>query len=277
MSSTTSRPVAFRARPEPVRWAGWFGLGCRARRCRCGRGGCRADGATVRLTESQAQADLLAVLQLCGTRRLRCSDKTRRPSAARVSAVAEMLSGGDFYADEAIAAFAWPLLVQAAGLAELARRTGWSRTHTASALPTGCGRSMGPRCSQRVDAGRPPGQFVDFLRERAPHELPGHVDDDGRRRDGPRREAARGAGVLRLVECVDRALATLIATAGSAPCACPSATGTWPYAWNTSRTSAGRCGHWATPCPRADADDTALGRSAPPDALPEAVRHHGRC
>jgi hypothetical protein len=81
-----------------------------------------ADGATVRLTESRAQADLLAVLQSCGTGRLRCSDKTRRPSAATVAAVAERLSGGDFYADEAIAAFAWPLLVQAAGLVELRQR-----------------------------------------------------------------------------------------------------------------------------------------------------------
>jgi len=78
------------------------------------------DGATMRLTEAQAQADLRAVLQLCGAGRLRCSDKTRRPSAATVPAVAETLSGGDLYADETIAAFAWPLLVQAAGLAELA-------------------------------------------------------------------------------------------------------------------------------------------------------------
>ena len=35
-------------------------------------------------------------------------------------AVAEALSGGDFYPDEAIAAYAWPLLVQAGGLAEIA-------------------------------------------------------------------------------------------------------------------------------------------------------------
>jgi len=81
-----------------------------------------ADGATVRLTESQAQADLLSVLRLCGTGRVRCSDKTRRPSVATVTAVAEMLSGGDFYAAEAMAAFAWPLLVQSAGLAELIGR-----------------------------------------------------------------------------------------------------------------------------------------------------------
>ncbi|MBM0239319.1 helicase-associated domain-containing protein [Micromonospora sp. ATA32] len=79
-----------------------------------------ADGAALRLTEPQAQADLLAVLHLCGGGRLRCSEKTRRPSVATVTAVADMLSGGDFYDRDAIAAFAWPLLVQAAGLAELA-------------------------------------------------------------------------------------------------------------------------------------------------------------
>jgi hypothetical protein len=74
----------------------------------------------MRPTEVAAQANLLAVLQLCGTGRLRCSETTRRPAAATVTAVAGVLDGGDFYADEAIAAFAWPLLVQAAGLTELA-------------------------------------------------------------------------------------------------------------------------------------------------------------
>jgi hypothetical protein len=75
---------------------------------------------TVRATERAAQADLRAVLRLCETGKLRCSETTRRPAAATVKAVAEVLDEGDFYADEAIAAFAWPLLVQAGGLAELA-------------------------------------------------------------------------------------------------------------------------------------------------------------
>jgi hypothetical protein len=75
---------------------------------------------TLRPTEVQAQTNLVAVLQLCGTGRLRCSKTTRRPSSATVTAVAGVLDGGDFYTDEAIAAFAWPLLVQAAGLTELA-------------------------------------------------------------------------------------------------------------------------------------------------------------
>jgi len=75
---------------------------------------------TVRSTAAQAQASLLAVLQLAANGRLRCSESTRRPAAATVVAVAEVLDGGDFYPTEPIAAFAWPLLLQAAGLAELA-------------------------------------------------------------------------------------------------------------------------------------------------------------
>ncbi|WP_338671695.1 helicase-associated domain-containing protein [Streptomyces sp. SCSIO 30461] len=78
------------------------------------------DGRQVRTTEHEAQADLRAVLQLCAVGRLRCSEKTLRPSAATVKTVAEALSSGDFYAEEPIASFAWPLLLQAGGLAELA-------------------------------------------------------------------------------------------------------------------------------------------------------------
>ena len=52
-------------------------------------------------------------------RKLRCSEKTRRPSAATTRTVAEALVAGDFYPDEAIASFAWPLLLQAGGLARL--------------------------------------------------------------------------------------------------------------------------------------------------------------
>ncbi|MDX3588266.1 helicase-associated domain-containing protein [Streptomyces europaeiscabiei] len=73
----------------------------------------------VRTTEHEAQANLKAVLQLCAAGRLRCGEKTLRPSAATVKTVAEALSGGDFYAEEPIASFAWPLLLQAGGLAEL--------------------------------------------------------------------------------------------------------------------------------------------------------------
>ena len=74
----------------------------------------------LRLTEHTAIADLAAVLQLCAAGKLRCSEKTKRPSASTVATVAAVLSAGDFYQGEPIAAFAWPLLLQAGGLAELA-------------------------------------------------------------------------------------------------------------------------------------------------------------
>src|SRR4051794_9988119 len=74
----------------------------------------------IRPTALEAQSSLHAVLQLVATGRLRCSQTTRRPAAATVTAIAGVLDGGDFYSDEPIAAFAWPLLVQAGGLAELA-------------------------------------------------------------------------------------------------------------------------------------------------------------
>lgn len=73
----------------------------------------------VRRTEHEAPVNLLTVLRLCMTQKLRCSEKTRRPSAATVSAVADVLDGGDFYPHDAIAAFAWPMLLQAGGLAQL--------------------------------------------------------------------------------------------------------------------------------------------------------------
>lgn len=73
----------------------------------------------VRLTEPEALANLAAVLRLCQAGTLHCSEKTRRPSAATVRAVAGVLVAGDFYPDDAIAAFAWPLLLQAGGLARL--------------------------------------------------------------------------------------------------------------------------------------------------------------
>ena len=73
----------------------------------------------VRLTEQEVFANLRAVLELCAAGELRCSEKTRRPSAASIRAVEAHLAQGDFYAGEAIAAFAWPLLVQAGGLGTL--------------------------------------------------------------------------------------------------------------------------------------------------------------
>jgi hypothetical protein len=76
--------------------------------------------ATVRSTQVEALTNVLAVLQLVGAGKLRASEKTQRPTAATVAAVAEVLADCDFYRAEPVAAFAWPLLIQAGGLAELA-------------------------------------------------------------------------------------------------------------------------------------------------------------
>ncbi|MGV9709539.1 helicase-associated domain-containing protein [Gordonia sp. NPDC003424] len=73
----------------------------------------------VRLTEREALTNLRTVLELCASGQIKCSAKTARPSAATVSTVANHLANGDFYATDAIAAFAWPLLIQSGGLAEL--------------------------------------------------------------------------------------------------------------------------------------------------------------
>ncbi len=85
----------------------------------------------VRETAREAEADLPAVLRLIDAGKVRVTDRKRTPTEASRDAVAGVLAGGDFYtsADEdehgadpagdlAIRAFAWPMLVQAAGLAE---------------------------------------------------------------------------------------------------------------------------------------------------------------
>jgi Helicase conserved C-terminal domain len=75
--------------------------------------------------ERAAAGELAAVLRLIDAGKVAVSDKTRRPTSAAMRAVAAVLDAGDFYADAEdgigpIRAFAWPLLVQAAGLAERA-------------------------------------------------------------------------------------------------------------------------------------------------------------
>ena len=77
-------------------------------------------GVTVRLTEQEAVPNLRIVLELCASGSLRCSEKTRRPAATSVTGLSLLLAEGDFYPHEPIAAYAWPLLVQAGSLAELA-------------------------------------------------------------------------------------------------------------------------------------------------------------
>ena len=75
---------------------------------------------TVLTTERAALHELRAVLQLAESGRVPVRDRTRRPTAGGVRAVAAVLQGDEPCFDEApIRAFAWPMLVQAAGLAQL--------------------------------------------------------------------------------------------------------------------------------------------------------------
>jgi hypothetical protein len=84
----------------------------------------------VRHTARAALHDLKAVLRLIDAGEVRVGDKTRRPSQGAVKAITGVLSEGDFYgpddgspddwdpaSDLAMKAFAWPMLLQAAGLA----------------------------------------------------------------------------------------------------------------------------------------------------------------
>jgi hypothetical protein len=86
---------------------------------------------TVRESERPAQRELLSILRLIDSGKVSVSDKTRRASGATIKTITSILEGGDYYPvlpvkskwhDEnagPIRAFAWPLLVQAGGLAQL--------------------------------------------------------------------------------------------------------------------------------------------------------------
>jgi hypothetical protein len=86
----------------------------------------------VHETERTAQRELLSVLRFVDAGKMAVSDKTRRASASTMDAITTILDGGDFYPrvpveskwrDEnagGIRASAWPLLIQAGGLAQLA-------------------------------------------------------------------------------------------------------------------------------------------------------------
>ncbi len=90
----------------------------------------------VRSTAPDALSNLVAVLELTADGQMRCSAATRRPLAGTVRLVQDALVAGDYYDaadleaahhDSAhhdgagpIAAFAWPMLLQAGGLARLA-------------------------------------------------------------------------------------------------------------------------------------------------------------
>jgi hypothetical protein len=85
-----------------------------------------------RSTEGTALREFTTILRLVETGKIRVSDKTRRPSQATVEAIAPLLVEGDFYRpedrsryaedpgyDPAIRTFAWPCILQAAGLVSL--------------------------------------------------------------------------------------------------------------------------------------------------------------
>jgi Helicase conserved C-terminal domain len=86
-----------------------------------------------RATASSAQREIAAMLRLLEAGKLRVGEKTRKPGQATLEAVAPMLLDGEFYQaddnskyhhdpgfDLAIKAFAWPCILQAAGLASSA-------------------------------------------------------------------------------------------------------------------------------------------------------------
>ena len=87
----------------------------------------------VRLTIRDAEHDMKAVLRLIDVGTVRVTDKKHQPTAAALKLVAGILQGGDFYtaedqdeydrdpgSDLTIKPFAWPMIVQAAGLAQVA-------------------------------------------------------------------------------------------------------------------------------------------------------------
>ncbi|MBV9446214.1 MAG: hypothetical protein JO345_10005 [Streptosporangiaceae bacterium] len=74
----------------------------------------------IRHTAPDALSNLVAVLELAEDGLLRCSAATRRPLASTVKLVEDVLVAGDYYdTGESIAAHAWPLLLQAGGMARL--------------------------------------------------------------------------------------------------------------------------------------------------------------
>ena len=94
----------------------------------------------VRCTAADALSNLVALLELTADGQMRCSAATRRPLTATMRLVQDALVAGDYYEDadleaaphgsaphgsahhdsgEPVAAFAWPMLLQAGGLARL--------------------------------------------------------------------------------------------------------------------------------------------------------------
>lgn len=79
-------------------------------------------------TQELALRDVLSVLRIIDSGKIGVSDKTKRPTEAGARTIASILEHGDFYVSDKdrdhyevghIKAFAWPLIVQSAKLAEL--------------------------------------------------------------------------------------------------------------------------------------------------------------
>jgi hypothetical protein len=102
----------------------------------------------VRLTAPEALTNLRTVLELCAAGDVKCSHKTGRPSAATIRTIDAHLANGDFYAGEPIASFAWPLLIQAGGLARLE------------------GTRLQPTPKGRAALGKPPAEIIRHLWQR---------------------------------------------------------------------------------------------------------------
>src|ERR1700733_5825112 len=79
-------------------------------------------GAQTRYTAPDALSNPVAVLELIADGQVRYTAASKRPTAATIRLVEDSLVGGDYYEGpgEPLAAFAWPLMVQASGLARLA-------------------------------------------------------------------------------------------------------------------------------------------------------------
>lgn len=91
----------------------------------------RTRDATEVHTEQRALAQLPVVLALADAGKLPVSAATRKPTAATMRLLETVLPGGEFYANEPISGFAWPLLLQAGGLADGPRMALTSRGCTA--------------------------------------------------------------------------------------------------------------------------------------------------
>ena len=121
------RLKAFVPRPDSIRVKTWEKLpaACDIPSTTSDDKGTRAVPLVVHAAEAVAQRELISVLRLIDSGNVSVSVETRRPSAAAVKALTQILEGGDFYPvipDEnagPIRAFAWPLIVQVGRLAEL--------------------------------------------------------------------------------------------------------------------------------------------------------------